>query len=298
MAKNSAVSTECQEGGSGYNMECLHPKYLSKQDITVPCGHCAFCMATRRSDWALRIHYEQRQHLDAKFLTLTYANPHLKWKNGKSQLHKKDLQNYMKRLRKAITPKRKKGQPKPKTPTLRYYAVGEYGSRTYRPHYHVLMFGTIPENVIRTSWIFGQVHIGSVRQQSIMYCLGYMVNGKHWTMTHGRERPFCLMSRRPGLGNGYLSTAMIEWHKSGRKNYALLDGVKRHLPRYYKEKIFSKIDRVRIAVRDQKEHFKKEVEWIRSPAMAKMKDPLKYRKEQRRRLAQKIKDKTKQNVSL
>lgn len=263
----------------------MHTKYLAKQDITVPCGHCAFCMATRRSDWALRIHYEKRQHLDAKFITLTYANPHLKWQHGKSQLEKRDLQLYLKILR-------KKGH------TIRYYAIGEYGSRTYRPHYHILLFGTITEQAIRDNWKFGQVHIGTVTQKSIMYCLGYMINGKHWTMTHGRKRPFCTMSRRPGLGNGYLTTAMIEWHKSGRKNYALLDGVKRHLPRYYKEKIFSKIDRVRIAVRDQKEHFKKEVEWLRSPAMAKMKDPLKYRKEQRRRLAQKIKDKTKQNLTL
>lgn len=284
MVNGSAGSIGCQEAESVYNMECQHLKYLAKQDISVPCGNCAFCMATRRSDWALRIHYEHRQHLDAKFITLTYANPHLKWKNGISQLDKGDLQKFFKRVRKVSK--------------CRYYAVGEYGSKTYRPHYHILLFGRVSEKLIRDCWDLGQVHIGGVSSRSVMYCLGYMVNGKHWTMTKGRVRPFCTMSRRPGIGASYLTPAMIAWHKSDRKNYAVLDGVKRHLPRYYKEKIFSKIDRVRIAVRDQKAAFKRDVEWLRSPAMARLKDPLAYRREQRRRLAQKIRNKTKQNISI
>lgn len=266
-------------------MECQNPKYIAKNDVVVPCGNCAFCTATRRSDWALRLHYEAKMHLDTKFITLTYANAHLRWKDGISQLHKHDLQCYFKLLRRSGY-------------KIRYYAVGEYGSRTYRPHYHVLLFGAVPDRVLRERWEFGTVHIGTLTSQSIMYCLGYMVNGKHWTMTHKRVRPFCTMSRRPGIGLNYLSPAMIEWHKSGRKSYALLDGVKRHLPRYYKERIFSKVDRVRIAVRDTKLAFKRDVEWIRSPEMMKMRDPLAYRREQRARLAKKIRDKSKQNISL
>lgn len=266
-------------------MECLNVKYLSKQDICVPCGHCPFCMATRRSDWALRLHYEGRQHLSAAFITLTYADHALVWKSGTSQLHKPHLQLWFKRIR-------KRGF------RVRYYAVGEYGARTYRPHYHVLLFGEVPEKAIRESWPFGQVHVGRVTQASIMYTLGYMVNGKHWTMKKGRVRPFCTMSRRPGLGAGYLSPAMVAWHKEDRRNYAILDGKKRHLPRYYKEKIFSKIDRVRIAVSAQKDAWRREVEWIRDPRIAAMDDPFAYRAKQRERLAKKIRDKTKSNLSI
>lgn len=266
-------------------MECARPRYLSKQEILVPCGSCAFCTATRRSDWALRLHYEAKMHLDKKFITLTYANPHLKWEHGLSQLCKGHLQNFFKRVR-------IKGYK------LRYYAVGEYGSTTFRPHYHVLLFGAVPDDIIRASWPFGQVHIGQVTQASIMYCLGYMVNGKHWKMCTKRVKPFSLMSRKPGLGANYLSKSMIEWHRSDRRNYALLDGAKRHLPRYYKTKIFSKIDLVRIAVRDSKAAFKRDVEWLRSPAMARLKDPLAYRREQRRRLAQRIKAKSKENLTI
>lgn len=258
--------------------------------MVVPCSNCAFCTATRRSDWALRLHYESKLHLDQKFVTLTYANPHLKWNNGVSQLCKKDLQDWFKRVR-------KHGYK------IRYYAVGEYGSTTFRPHYHILLFGYVPEEVIRKTWSFGQVHIGKVSQASIMYCLGYMVNGKSWKMRTNRVPPFCLMSRKPGLGANYLTKEMIDWHRhptsfTYHRNYAILDGVKRHLPRYYKCKIFSKIDLVRIAVRDQKELFKRQVKWVRSPKMARQRDPLKYRREQMLRLAKAIKAKSKENLTI
>lgn len=266
-------------------MECLTPRYLSKQDMVVPCGSCSFCSATRRSDWATRLMYESKLHHVKKFITLTYANPHLKWAHGLSQLHKPDIQKWFKILRKAGY-------------KIRYYAVGEYGSNTYRPHYHVLLFGDVPDHVIRSSWRFGESHIGTVTEASVMYCLGYMINGKSWKMQHKRVRPFSLMSRKPGLGANYLSHDMIQWHRSDRKNYVLVDGAKRHLPRYYKTKIFSKIDLVRIAVRDQKAVFKRQVEWIRHPERMKMANPLKYLREQKLALSKRIRLKSKENLTI
>ena len=268
-------------------MECLQPKYLSSRDMVVPCGGCPFCAATKRSDWALRLHYEGKLHYGSKFVTLTYADNELSWNKGVSQLNKRDLQLWFKKVR-------KEGWK------FRYYAVGEYGSRTYRPHYHIIVFGDVPDKTLRKAWGKGHVHIGSVTQQSVMYTLGYIVNGKHWTMKHNRVRPFAVMSRGrgavKGLGSNYLTPAMIAWHRSGRKNYAILDGVRRHLPRYYKQKIFSKIDLVRIAVRDQKEVFRNKVKWLRAPAQARQKDPLKTLKMAQLMLANSIRSKTKQNL--
>lgn len=265
-------------------MECLTPRYLHAQDMVVPCGKCAFCAATRRADWATRLEYEARLHLEKRFITLTYANPHLHWAHGNPQLCKRDLQLWFKRVRRTGA-------------FIRYYAVGEYGSRTYRPHYHVILFGKVSDDVIRDSWPLGQVHIGTVTQASIMYTLGYIVN-KSWHHLHNRVAPFALMSRKPGLGSNYLSPAMVEWHKSDRKNYVILDGQKRHLPRFYKTKIFSKIDLVRIAVRDQKAVFKRLVDWIRQPSQARMADPWKYRRECMERLAKSIRSKSKENITL
>jgi len=281
-------------------MECLRPKYLSKQDIVVPCGHCPFCAVTRRSDWATRLHYEAKKHYGSKFVTLTYSNNNMTWDHGVPQLNKRDLQLWFKRVRKAGY-------------KFRYYAVGEYGSKTFRPHYHVLVFGDVPELVLKKAWAkqnrrtkkyyaIGHVHVGQVTSASVMYCLGYMVNGKSWKMKHHRVAPFNVMSRGrgkvKGLGSNYLSPAMIAWHRSGRKNYVLLDGEKRHLPRYYKTKIFSKVDLVRIAVRDQKAVFKKMVEWIRHPKRMKMRDPLAYYEAQRLIAAKRIRMKCKENLTI
>lgn len=264
-------------------MECLKPLYLPAREMYVPCGSCAFCAQTKRSDWALRLFYEQKKHIGSKFVTLTYANNELTWKDGQPQLVKRDLQLWFKRVRKAGY-------------KMRYFAVGEYGSKTYRPHYHIIVFGDVPEKVLSKSWGKGHCHIGSVTTASVMYCLGYIVNGKGWKMKHKRERPFAVMSRRPGLGSNYLSPAMIAWHKSDRKNYAIMDGQKRHLPRYYKEKIFSKIDLVRIAVRTEKETFQKLLRFIRDPKRMRMRDPLAYYEEQRRVLAKAIRAKCKENL--
>lgn len=265
-------------------MQCIAEKYIAKHDIYVPCGKCGFCLATRKSDWSTRLEYESRLWLDRKFITLTYADCHLHWNGGISQLKKSHLQDYFKRLRKAGY-------------KLRYFAVGEYGSKTYRPHYHVILFGSIPEKVIREKWDKGQVHVGQVNQDSISYCLKYIINGKAKGMRIGRQAPFSIMSRKPGIGANYLTPQMIEWHKSDRKNYVLVDGKVRHLPRYYKEKIFSKIDRVRIAVRDQKRAFNKLRERLKNTS-PKIKCPYTYYLEQRRVQERTIKDKTKQYLTI
>jgi len=258
-------------------MECLRPYYIAKHDITVPCGKCPQCGVNKRSEWATRLHYEMRRHSVCKFVTLTYRNENLRFAHGQPQLSKSDLQKWFKRVRKTGA-------------KIRYYAVGEYGSTTYRPHYHVILFGDVADDVIDSSWGFGHVHIGTVTQASIMYCLGYLVNAKAPLMAYNRVRPFSLMSRKPGLGASYMTPEMLEWHRSGRRNYTVVDGVERHLPRYYKLKIFSKIDQVRIAVAASKVWFQKELAWSRKPAMLKMSYPeLKaYKRDQAMSLAKRI----------
>jgi len=276
-------------------MECLAPIYIAKNDIMAPCGRCAFCGATKRSDWALRLHYEQKLHYGSKFVTLTYANNELTWSKNVPQLNKRDVQLYLKRLRKA-------GHK------FRYFLVGEYGSQTFRPHYHIILFGDVPDKAIEKAWGKGHCHIGKVTSASIMYCLGYIVNGKGWKMKHHRTPPFTTMSRGrgkiKGLGFNYLTPAMIAWHKSERKNYAIIDGEKRHLPRYYKEKLFSKIDRVRIAVRDARaseERLRKKLfELSRTITVSKAypRGALSYHEQQMRIAAKRIRDKTRKNLTI
>lgn len=134
---------------------------------------------------------ELHHHRSAVFLTLTYSDEHLP-KGG--VLVKRDLQLYLKRLRMACSPIR-----------IRFFAVGEYGERTSRPHYHLIVYGLGPENedIITKAWSLGFVHIGSVTSDSIQYCTGY-VSKKMTAVSdprlEGRPPEFAVMSRRPGLG--------------------------------------------------------------------------------------------------
>lgn len=265
-------------------MECSAPRYLHQREITVPCGKCAFCLATRRSDWVQRLMQEWRVSAGSSFVTLTYATPHLTWRSGKPQLVKSDFQKWCKKVRKHTK--------------FRYYAVGEYGSETYRPHYHVIIFGDVPEELIRKTWDKGQVHIGKLTLASCGYCTKYVINSKEAAMREGRTPPFQVMSRKPGIGNAYLTPEMIAWHKADRRNYMDVQGDKRHLPRYYKEKIFSKIDRVRIAnraVRDSIDRERKLLYQIWKNSKGKIKNAQAYRDRQLKELAMRIRDKSKQN---
>lgn len=171
---------------------------------------------------------EYKRSSSAAFITLTY---HPKFVPDKGVV-KRHFQLFMKRLRK------KSGK------RLRYYAVGEYGSKTGRPHYHAIIFNFQgDEKFLSSIWStsrgepFGIVHIGKVNEASIRYTTKYCIQSSSHT-NKKLERPFSLMSRGYGLGAHYLSDAMVNWHRVHSANYTLVHGQKGRLPRFYKEKIW------------------------------------------------------------
>lgn len=161
------------------------------------CGQCWRCRVNRRRVWTLRLMLEATQHQAHSFVTFTYAPEHLP---AGGSLRKRDLQLVFKRFR--------KGGLK-----FRYYAVGEYGEQTSRPHYHVLFFGVgrPVDHVDRgrcvcavcVTWGLGHVHIGhDVAREAIAYCAGYVLNKVVADEQSGRQPQFSVMSRRPGIGFG------------------------------------------------------------------------------------------------
>lgn len=149
---------------------------------------------------------------------------------GLQTLKKKDVQDFIKRLRARLDPLK-----------VRYYAVGEYGSETLRPHYHMILFG-LPDafdivEFVRQVWKQGNVMVDPVTDGRIGYITKYMIKDK--SDLHDRDKEFSLMSRKPALGSNYLTPDRISWHMNGRKKYCVVaGGAKVGLPRYYKEKIF------------------------------------------------------------
>lgn len=209
------------------NLKWVHPN-SKPRGIQVPCGKCLSCLHAKRSDWSFRLMQEYKHCNSAAFITLTY---HPKFVPDKG-VTKRHLQLFMKRLRK------KSGQ------RLRYYAVGEYGTKTGRPHYHLIIFNYVGnETFLSSIWStrkgtpYGIVHIGRVTEASIVYCTKYIIQrgNQQNAQTH---KPFMLCSRAFGIGLWYLSEDMAKWHRTNGINYTFIHGEKGRLPRYYKEKIW------------------------------------------------------------
>lgn len=177
------------------------------------------------------------------------------------ELKKKDLQDFFKRLRKA-SEKIQSSVP------IKYYACGEYGSKTKRPHYHIILFNAKVE-LIQTTWQKGEVHYGDVSGASIGYTLKYMSKPSKIPMHRNDDRQpeFSLMSK--GLGENYLTNNMQNWHKKDLENRMyvnLTDGKKIAMPRYYKDKLYTEDERKIIA---HYQKYKMEKEYIKEV----LKDP-------------------------
>lgn len=160
--------------------------------IEFDCGRCMPCRINRRRVLTCRCLLESLSHPVSGFVTLTYDEEHCP---SDGAVNKKEAQLFLKRLRSRFGP-------------FRYLMVGEYGSRSFRPHYHALLFGLSPApEELTATWARGHVQSGSVNAASVAYCCGYTV--KKMTQAddprlQGRAPEFRLMSMRPGLGSAYL----------------------------------------------------------------------------------------------
>lgn len=209
----------------------------------VPCGKCAACLKARALQWTIRLSDELNAwNGKACFLTLTYADHMLPTDcYNTATLVKRHPRNFFKRLRKRV-------------PKLKYYLVGEYGTKSQRPHYHAIVFGVDARtnySDVLNSWSsfdpfsekhipIGSVYFGDVNANSISYVTGYVIKPgfNEYAKEMGIQTEFSSMSN--GLGVGHLTEAKIRAYKNGRYYYAMpgTSGKRAPLPRYYREKIF------------------------------------------------------------
>lgn len=182
------------------------PDESSYEPLTISCGGCLDCRLRNGLDWAVRCSLELQEHSAASWLTLTYDDAHLVRPTPEHHptLYKPHLSGYLKRLRSRF----------PRS-TLRFFGVGEYGDRTHRPHYHVILYGLPPhEPALAKAWPFGHIRAEPVTPANIAYTAGY--SNKKIRPNGGRppptyvdpesgelfewQEPFRLTSRRPGIG--------------------------------------------------------------------------------------------------
>lgn len=205
--------------------------------VPIPCGKCIGCRLDRAKMWTTRCVLEARYHKYVYFITLTYSDNALPFdKDGSAILVKKDLQDFFKRLRFNLGVK------------FRYFACGEYGGQTSRPHYHAILFldQDIPDlkpsgvNSFKSakfakSWPFGLYDISIAETGCMAYVAGYVVKKAKYNTEDFPVAPFVVMSRKPGLGAMYLQDHDI---LSTMKVYGDFGSVRSApVPRYFKDKL-------------------------------------------------------------
>lgn len=173
------------------------------------------CRKNRHRIWAHRIMLETNLHTDNCFVTLTYSDETLpKTSQSLPTLDPKDLQLWLKRFRKRIAPS-----------TIRFYATGEYGDETQRPHYHVALFGypncshgnsrysnrrtscCLHCDLIRDTWQNGNIYVGDLNISSAQYVAQYVtkkLTDKRDPRLMGRHPEFGRMSLKPGIGSDFM----------------------------------------------------------------------------------------------
>lgn len=203
--------------------------------LKLPCGQCIGCRLDRAHQWAVRCMHEAKTSTACAFITLTFGEEQTYEYFRKKGYSKKEaklktnqliwsldvgtFQKFMKRLRKKVAPLR-----------VRFFHVGEYGTKKCRAHHHALIFGyDFPDKIkhsykklengqfleyyispmLSKLWPFGFHIIGDVTQESADYCARYCtkkVNGQlKDSYYNGRKPEYLTMSRNPGIG--------YEWFK-------------------------------------------------------------------------------------
>lgn len=171
------------------------------------CGQCLPCRINRRELWTTRLLLEARTHVWSWFVTLTYADEHLP---ADLSVSRRELQLFLKKLRRNCATK------------VRFYAVGEYGGLTARPHYHLIAFGVpdpchIPPRDVEVlklppcacvfckSWSKGGVDVREVAPETASYLVKYHTDAKRKRGTpriEGRAPEFATMSNGGGKKTG------------------------------------------------------------------------------------------------
>lgn len=167
-------------------MSCNTPLKVKqgKNYITVPCRKCMGCRIQKRNYYSMLARFESftyyQKNLDSSFVTLTYDDDNLPV-NGSLSID--ESKKFVKRLREHLFrsdfPTRfiQSFGRQIEVPDFKYYICGEYGEETFRPHYHIILFGVntfIASDFVRRAWSKGNITVSALNGARIRYCMKYI----------------------------------------------------------------------------------------------------------------------------
>lgn len=220
-------------------------KKISKElaSFAFPCRKCIPCRLNMAREKAIRAYHESQMWDDNIFLTLTYDDEHLK----SDRLQWIDFDLFIKRLNEKLN----RGLSKENRRPLPYMVTGEYGDKTKRPHWHVLIFNFRPDDAkkhyvtelgeqvytsefIRDLWTHGNIEFGSVTLDSASYVARYAAK----KLAHGNDQdhdyhPIHNTSKKHAIGKKWIE----KYHEQtfSRGYVVLPNGSQGPIPRYYQD---------------------------------------------------------------
>lgn len=193
-------------------MQCKRGIWVKKQQMTVPCGQCMSCRINKGRNWTSRILMEQASNwhyhaCDTYFLTFTYREetlPKCLDDDGApvANLEKKKFLQWLKDQQR---------QTVVQAGHYRYYAIGEYGEESGRPHYHAAIFPKHVRQVeaLAAAWNkkAGFTSATPMLVSRARYLAGYAVKkltaADDDRLRGGQTPEFRTSSREPALGSSF-----------------------------------------------------------------------------------------------
>ena len=265
---NGRVTFESPSFGDAEQLKKWHQRLDNngyvKSVTMIPCKRCIGCRLDYAKEWANRIVLETMSYEYNYFLTLTYDDEHLHKvarineddmiTGISTTLDKKDLSDFFKRLRRYY-------QYHYKQEDIRYYACGEYGSTTERPHYHAIVFNLPIEDmeyhsksksgnpqftskIIDEIWGKGFVTIGQVNWNSASYVARYVMKKRYgkdaeeYYESIGKLPEFVTMSLKPAIGKKYYDEHKHEIYKHDEIFIPCKGGTKAIKPPVYFDELY------------------------------------------------------------
>ena len=203
--------------------------------IKYPCGQCLGCRIDKEKMWSQRCEYEQKKFVKSAFVTITYDDLHLQFKEKaiRPSLSREEFDKYIDRI--TQNSKAKYG----KDFKYKFFASNEYGGIFKRPHAHILFFGLDfqrDNDIFKKSWKYGMIKTMPIKPGAIRYVVDYfskeMLTGDLAIETYdkkGLERPF--ISHSQGLGRGLYFENREEIRNTGQ---LIIGGKQIKIPSYYR----------------------------------------------------------------